>query len=246
MNLSEFLASASEAWALLASYPFRWLAVIVVFLVAVESLMFIPYIGFVVKLAVAGIVVPQVVAIFAGAAHGQLPSPVGMLGAFSFPPSTQAVLVGAALFPFTVGVLFLYAKGGTQAIEFFFGNILKTKPPSAELFVQFKYVMQLIALPLTLLAGAVVVKGLVGLAALSAALSTAVANWLPVLLLALIALTFEWSSQQLPAFLPKPIAVAVGGVLVVLFLAWTFAITYTVSVKVFGPTAAKSVATRIG
>ena len=242
MNLSEFLSSASDAWALLASYPFRWLAVVVVFLVAVEGLMFIPYVGFLVKLAVAGIVVPQIVAIFAEAAHGQSPSPVGMLGAFSFPPSTQAVLVGAALFPFAIGVLFLYAKGGTQAIEFFFGNILKSKPPSAELFEQFKYVMQLMALPFTLLAGAVVVKGSVGLAALSAALSAAVANWLPVLLLALIALTFEWSSAQLPSVLPKPIAAAVGGVLLVLFLAWSFAITYTVSVKVFGPPAATSAA----
>jgi hypothetical protein len=242
VNLSEFLTAASDAWSLLASYPFRWLAIVVVFLVAVESLMFIPYVGFLVKLAVAGIVVPQVVAIFAGAAQGQAPNLISMLGAFSLPPSTQAVLVGAALFPFALGILFLYAKGGTQAIEFFFGNILKTKPPSAALFEQFKYVMQLMALPFTLLAGAVVVKGLVGLAALSAALSAAIANWLPVLLLAILALAFEWSSAQLPSVLPKPMAVAIGGLLLVVFLAWSFAITYTVSAKVFGPPSSESAA----
>ena len=242
MNLSEFITAASDAWGLLVSYPFRWLAVVVVFLVAVESLMFIPYVGFVIKLAVAGIVFPQVVAMFAGAAQGKAPSPVGMLGAFSFPPSTQAVLVGAALLPFAFGILFLYIEGGTQAIEFFFGNILKTKPPSTALFDQFKYVMQFIALPLTLLAGAVVVKGLVGLTALSAALSAAVENWLPVLLVALLALAIEWSSVQLPSVLPKPIAVAIGGVLLVVFLAWSFAINYTVSAKIFGTPAVKSAA----
>jgi hypothetical protein len=218
------------------------LAVVVVFLVAVESLMFIPYFGFVIKLAVAGVVVPQVVAMFAGAAHGQTPGPMGMLGAFSFPPSTLAVLVGAALIPFAVGVLFLYANGGAQSIEFFFGNVFTTKPPSAAQFAQFKYVMQLMALPFTLLAGAVVVKGLVGLAALSAALSATVANWLPVLLLALLALAFEWSSAQLPSVLPKPAAVVVSLVLLVVYLAWSFAITYTVSARVFGPPAAKSAA----
>jgi len=242
VNLSEFITAASDAWGLLASYPFRWLAVVVVFLVAVESLMFIPYVGFLVKLTVAGIVVPQIVAIFAGAAQGQAPSPVGMLGAFSFPPSTQAVLVGAALLPFALGILFLYVKGGPQAIEFFFGNILKTKPPPPALFEQFKYIMQLMGLPFTLLAGAVVVKGLVGIAALSEALSAAIANWLPVLLLAILAFAFEWSSAHLASVLPKPIAAVVGGVLLVVFLAWSFAITYTVSAKVFGPPAAKRAA----
>jgi hypothetical protein len=240
VNLSEIFTAASEAWGLLASYPFRWLAVVLVFLVAVESLMLIPYVGFVVKLALAGIVVPQVIAIFAAAAQGKAPNPLGMLGAFSLPLSTQAVLVCASLLPFFLGIGFLYFKGGSQAIEFFFGNIFKARPPSAALFGQFKYVMQLTAIPLTLLAGAVAVKGLVGVSALSSALSAAIENWLPVLLLALLAVAFEWSSAQLPSVLPKPIAAAVGGVLLVVFLAWSFALTYTVSAKIFGPPGLKS------
>lgn len=242
MNLSEFLSAASDAWALLAAYPFRWLVVVVVFLVAVESLMFIPYIGFLVKLTVAGIVVPQVVYLFADAARGNAPSPLGMLSAFSFPPSTLVVLAGAAILPFAVGILFLYSKGGAQAIEFFFGNMFKTKPPPAAQFEQFKYVMQVVAIPFTLLAGAVVIKGLAGLAALTAALSAAISNWLPVLLLALLALALEWLSALLPSVLPKPVAAVVGILLLVTYLAWSFAVTYTVSVKVFGPPAVKSAA----
>ena len=110
MGFSEFLNAALDAWALLAAYPLRWLAVVVVFLLVVESLMFIPYVGFLVKLAVAGIVVPQVVLLFVEAARGVAPSPMGLLGAFSFPPSTMLVLVAAALLPFAAGILFLYLK----------------------------------------------------------------------------------------------------------------------------------------
>jgi hypothetical protein len=234
VNLPQFLSAAADAWALLVRYPFRWLAVVTVFLVVVESLMLVPYVGFVIKLAVAGIVVAQIIAIFADAARGQPPNPMRMLGAISLPPGTQAVLAGAALVPFTVGILFLYAKGGTQAIEFFFGSVFTTEPPSAALFEQSKYVMHLVALPFTFLAGAVVVKGLVGMTALSAAVSAAIANWLPVLLLALLALVFEWSSAQLPSILPSPAGAVVAGMLLVVYLLWTFAITYTLSVKILG------------
>jgi hypothetical protein len=241
VNFPEFLSAASEAWGLLAAYSFRWLLVVLVFLVAVECLTFIPYVGFVVKLAVAGVVGAQVVAIFAAAAAGQSPSPTGMLSAFSLPIKSQVALAGAALLPFAVGTLFLYFKGGLSAVEFFFGNMFKTKPPSPEQFEQFKYVM-LAAFPFTYLAGAVVIKGLSGFAAISAALAAAVTNWLPVLLLGLLALAFEWSSAHLPSLMPTGAAALLDGVLLVIYLAWSFAITYTVSVKVFGSPRVKSVA----
>lgn len=205
------------------------------FLVVVESLMFIPFVGFVVKLAVAGIVIAQVIAIFAAAAAGQEPGPAAMLSAFSLPLSTQLVLAGAALLPFAVGTLFLYIRGGPKAVEFFYGNIFKTKPPAAALFEQFKYLMQAVSLPFTFLAGAVVIKGLSGFAAVWAALAAAANNWLPVLLLGLLAIAFEWSSAKLSTLLPKGAAAVLGGVLLVAYLAGTFALTYTVSAKVFAP-----------
>lgn len=237
MNLTESILAASDAWALLAEYPLRWTALIVAFLLIVEALTFIPYIGFVVKLAVASIVVPQVITMFAAASEGHAPSPAGMFGALSLSPSTMAVLMGAALLPFTLGIIFLYLKGGSQAIEFFFGNMFKSKPPSAALFEQFKYVMQFAAVPFSLLAGAVAIKGLAGPAALSAALIAAITNWVPVVLLLLLSLAFEWSSAQLAAVLPKPAAVAVGITLLVAYLAWSFALTYTISARVFDQTA---------
>jgi hypothetical protein len=175
----------------------------------------------------------QVIAVFGAAAGGQAPSPLDLLSAFSRPVSAQLVLAGAALLPFAVGVLFLYLKAGPASIEFFFGNLLKTKPPALADFAQFKYVMQLATLPLTLLAGAVVIKGLSGMDAVSTALAAALANWLPVLLLGVFAFAFEWASAALPSLMPKPAAALVGGVLLVVFLGWMSAIMYTISAKVF-------------
>ncbi|MEY2688315.1 MAG: hypothetical protein RL375_2513 [Pseudomonadota bacterium] len=238
MSLAEFLSAASAAWALLAASPWRWLWVILVFLISVELLMFIPYVGFVTKMAVAGIVSAQVLALFAAAAAGQEPSPLALMASFSRPLSAQAALAFSALVPFLLAVLVLFLKEGAPAIQFFFGNVLKDKPPPIEVFVPFKYVMQVCALPLTLLAGAVVLQGLSGMAAIQSALTHALANWLPVLLLGLIGLAFEWASGQLPALLPKPAAAAVGGVLLILYLGWSFAALYTVSAQIFKPTPA--------
>ena len=233
MNLTQFVAAASEALVLIGEYPARWLGVTLLFLIAVEALMFIPYVGFVLKLAVAGVVSAQFVALFGAAAAGQPPSPLGLLGAFSLPAGSQAVLVAAALLPFAVAVLFLYWKVGPSVLQFFFGNIVKAESPPADAFAQSKYLMYLVALPFTLLAGAVVIKGLSGVAAVSAAVAAVVVNWLPVLLITLLAFAFEWLSVQLPSLLPKPVAVATSITLLVIYLVWSVAITYTVSARAF-------------
>ena len=39
LSLSEIGASAKQAFAVLAAYPFRWLAIVVVLLIGVESLL---------------------------------------------------------------------------------------------------------------------------------------------------------------------------------------------------------------
>ena len=235
MNLLEFWSAACDAWSLLAAFPLHWLAVILVILIAVESLMFVPVVGFVIKLAVAGVVVAQVIAMFGLAAAGQSPSPLGLISGFSLPLGAQVALALAALLPFFAGMLFLYFKAGPQTVKFFFGNLFKIKPPSPEQFVQLKYVMHLAALPLTFLAGAVVIKGLSGFAAVSSAIVAAVNNWLPIFLLFLLALAFEWLSEKLPTFLPRSAAAAVGGILLVAYLAWSLALTYTVSARVLNP-----------
>jgi hypothetical protein len=234
MNLSELLSAASAATELLAEYPIRWLGVVLIFLVVVESLMFIPYVGFTVKLAVAGVVSGQIISMFAAAATGTAPSPVDLGSAFNLPFGALWVLAVGALPPFAAGMLFLYIKSGSNSVKFFFSNILKMKSPPEDLFVASKYVMQLVALPFTFLTGAVVLKGLTGIAAFTAAFSAVPVNWLPVLSLGLLALAFEWASVQLSSLRPKWVAATIGGVLLVAFLGWSFAVMYTTSAKVFG------------
>jgi hypothetical protein len=156
-----------------------------------------------------------------------------MLLANSFPRPTQVVLAAAAVVPFLLATLYLYLRAGVPATRFFYGNIFKTKPPIKELLLEFKYAMQLFTLPVSLVAGAVVFKGLSGWPAITVALAAAQANWVPVLLLGLMVLGFEWLSIQLTSILPKPIAAVLGIGLMVLFMTWSLALMYTVSLRVF-------------
>jgi hypothetical protein len=233
LSFTEFLISAFEAWDLLSGQLLPWLVVVAVFLVVVESLMFIPYIGFVVKLGVAGVVVAQILTMFAASAAGHSPHPMDMLLANSFPRPTQVVLAAAAVVPFLLATLYLYLRAGVPATRFFYGNIFKTKPPIKELLLEFKYAMQIFNLPVSLVAGAVVFKGLSGWPAITVALAAAQANWVPVILLGLMVLSFEWLSIQLTSIFPKPIAAVLGIGLMVLFMTWSLALMYTVSLRVF-------------
>ena len=231
MQLEAVLASTAQAWALLAAYPLSWLMVIVVFLVAVEALTFIPYIGFLLKLAVAGVVGAQLFSLFAGAASGSAPSPLSLLAAFGLPVAAQLTLAFAAALPLLAGLLYLYLTSGANSLRFFFGNIFKEKPPGPAAFVRFKYVMHLVALPLSLVVGAVMLTGASGIAAFAAAVSAAASNWLPVLSLGLLAVVFEGLSVALPKLLPKTMAIATGILLLVAFVAWSSAFVYAVSTQ---------------
>jgi hypothetical protein len=65
------------------------------------------------------------------------------------------------------------------------------------------------------------------------ALAAAQANWVPVVLLGLMVLSFEWLSIQLTSVFPKPVAAVLGIGLMVLFMTWSLALMYTVSLRVF-------------
>jgi hypothetical protein len=233
VNISQIWTSATEAVELLAMYPFTWLCVIVIFLVVVEGLMLIPFVGFLVKLMVASLVTAQIVAMFAAAAAGTAPTFSALLSAFSWPVSTQLVLFFSALAPFALGLAYLYLKAGGSAVEFFFGNVLTTRPPEKSLFLQFKLLLSILALPFFFLPGAIVIKGLTGWAALAAAATAAITNWVAVLALLLMTLGLELATIQLPILLPKAVGGALAVLLLVAFLVWSFAFTYTLSKRAF-------------
>jgi hypothetical protein len=167
---------------------------------------------------------------------------MALKAAFYLPWPTQAALAGAALVPFLLGLVYLYQRAGAEPPRFFFGNIFKLKPPTKDLFLEAKFAMHILALPFYLVTGAVVLKGASGWSAVALALSAAQANWVPILLVGLMALSFEWLSMQLTSWLPKAAAATFGIVLMVLFMTWSFAVMYTVSVRVFGIAIVKTVA----
>jgi hypothetical protein len=233
MTLIEIWTSAIEAANLLAAYPLRWFAVVIVFLVVAEGVMFIPYVGFTLKLFLATVLGAQALVLFADASAGQTPQITKLFDAFSLPASAQLALFAAALVSFLVGLLYLFAKGGTPAIAFFFGNILKLKPPEPQLFLQFKVVMHLAVLPFTFLGGAVVLKGLSGWAAISTALSVAISNGWVLVVLLVFTLCFEGLMAVIPVMLSKAVGAPVVGVLLVVYVAWSFAFVYTLSARAY-------------
>jgi hypothetical protein len=242
MTLSDFLTCAVEALRLLALYPFQWLLLVFIFLVVVEGIMFIPVVGFTLKLWVASIAAAQTLVLFASAAHGQPPDVTRLIEAFYLPATAQLVLFATSLLAFMAGLLYLYLAGGAEATSFFFGNILKTKPPERALFFRFKVVMQVCALPFTFLAGAVVLKGLTGWAALGAALSVAAANWPVLLLILAITLAFEWFMAKVPELFSKALAATITLLLLGFYVAWSLSLGYTVSAKALAAVQAQPMA----
>lgn len=231
MNLTEIALSASQAIALLAAFPFTWLLLVVVFLVLVEGLMFIPYVGFIAKICIASLVAAQVLVLFAAASAGEPPQLGRLVEVFWLPLSAQVALVACALLPFLAGLVYLSARGGVESIAFFFGNILDTRPPAPRLFFVFKSVMYVAALPFTFVAAAVTLQGLSGWEAVAQGVLAAAANWPALLVLLAISFVFEWSSVKLALLSPRSIGVALTGIMLVAFLAWSFSFVYALSVR---------------
>ena len=135
------LRAIIDASRLLHRYPLRIVGIILLFIVMAEALMFVPFIGFLAKIVVAGFLAAQILAVLCDAAAGTPPNPLALFRTSRFRMTEIISLTLASLLPFAVGIAFLYMSEGAPAIKYFFGNIRKDKAPSTELFFQFKLVM---------------------------------------------------------------------------------------------------------
>ncbi len=240
LGVTEIARCARHALALLAAYPLRWLLLIIVFFVVVESLMFIPYIGFVAKMALAGLLGAQMLVLFSGAAAGQPPKPSRLFGVFSLLASAQLVLVLTALVPFIIGLAYLVAQGGgLHSVAYFFGNILTSKPPAPDVFFIFKIILYIAGLPLMFIPAAVVLRGLSGSRAVAEGVRAAVRNWPAALAYIAPAIFLEWLVLELPVFLPRTALAVLAVVAVVILVAWSFSFLYALSAHVFGVAAGR-------
>ena len=234
LSFAEFLDSLRESFALLWARPFKWLLITVVFLIAVESLMFIPYVGFVVKLAVAGLLIPQWLLMFADVNAGQTPKMRRLLGGFTRSPGQIWVLIAAVLFPFLAGALYLIIAGGWQGAEYFFGHMSKASAPSPERFYVFKLVMGAVSPGFAFVAAAVALRHRSGRDALADNFSAAIRNWPVLVFLFTVNAAFDALEVSLPSAMPMVAAVILSIVLLIVFVAWIASFTYAISVRALG------------
>lgn len=226
MGLGDILRSVLEAGALLGAAPGMLLAAVLIFLVCAEGLMLVPRIGFVLKFCVASLLAPQVLALFHAAALGETPS-LRILPDFIYLPlSSMLVLMGCALLPFFIGLSYFAIARRADGFRFFFGNVLKQRPPEARHFLAFKLILHVAALPFTFVAPAMILKGYIGGNALEQGLIAAAQCWPALLALLGVSLAFEALALRGGRWLAIPV--------LILSLMFVFAFTYTLSVRAFG------------
>ena len=231
MTLKQIRAAASEAIQLLSKNTFAWLAAILIFLILSEGMMFIPYVGFLVKLLVASLLAAGIIGMFWHASTSANPKLGEVFSGFKLPIAGQITLFVSVAIPFAIGIVYLYAQAGQLGVAYFFGNILRDKPPAKDLFVAFKTIMYLVATPLVFVGAAVVLKRLSGFEAFKVAIGAALRHWQAIFILLVMNLTFEQVLVITAEVMPEVTTVIVTVSLLLLYIAWSSAFTYTLAVR---------------
>ncbi len=234
MTVQDILQGAAAAIALLGAAPWRLLLATVLFLVVAEGLMFIPRAGFVLKLCVAAVLAVQVLAMLRVAALGEPPPLAILLDTSWLAPASMLVLWLCALVPFALGLAALAAAGGRGDVHYFFGNVLRDAPPSPRAFLLFKMAMHAAAAAFTFVAPGIVLKGYIGWNALEQGLVAALLYWQAPLALMLLSMAFDAFATWLPKVVPRRTGGFVTLALLLFFVLFMFAFTYTLSAKAFG------------
>jgi len=230
----DILHCAAQALSLLAAQPWRLLLATVVFIALAESLMLIPRIGFILKFLAASLLAAQMLVIFRVAAMGEPARLRILLDAVYLPPSSMLVLFGCALLPFFIGLSYFALTRRADGFRFFFGNIFRQKPPESKHFLIFKIVMLAASIPFTYVAPAMVLKGQEGGNALEQGLVAGLLYWPTLLVIVALSVAFEFLVAGLLPRLSRKVAAVLSIPLLVLFMAFMFAFTYTLSIRAFG------------
>ena len=227
----EWSDASRHAFALLKARPLRWLAWTLCTLVVVESLTFVPYVGFLLKLGLASLLFGQWMLAFADVDVGRAPDPRILLRAFAQPFAVQWAVIVAGVAPFvvSVGVLATVADGWTT-MGFFFGHMTRGAAPGPVATFGFKVLMAALGAMLVFVPGFAVLTGVGGVAAIGAALRAVAINRRPVLLLFGVTVALEAAQIALTSA-PLPVALTVSIVLLLAYLPWSIAIAYAGSIR---------------
>jgi hypothetical protein len=232
LSAREIFACAAQASRWIMRDPLRWFAIALAFLVFAESLMLVPYIGFILKMSAAAVIETQILAMLAASGAREAPRPLDLLHAFQLPLASQLVVVLSALVPFAAGILFLYLQGGGAAIAHFFGDVATDRAPDADVFFLFKCVMYVVAIPFAFFTSAVGVAKLTGWAAAAAGFSAARKNLLALAVSLALAIAFELALGALSSSGSLPGAI-LSIVSLVVVLAWDFAFSFALATRIF-------------
>jgi hypothetical protein len=194
----------------------------------------VPYVGFVAKAAISGIMIAQILVLYAAGDAGAPPRIVDLWRGFLLPLSSQVALALTAFLPFAAGVVFLTLVGkGNEAVAVFFGHILSAPQLDPDLFFVFKAVLYIAGIPMTFVSAAVAIAHLAGARSVFAGFSAAGKN-LPVLAaMLLLSIVFELAMRAMSTLGTLAGAVSLL-VILPLFLTWNFAFEFAVATRVFG------------
>lgn len=233
MNLSDVVWALGQALRLLAAAPLGWLGLVLAYLLVVESLMFVPRVGFVLKLWAASLGQAPVLAIAALLAAGPPASAQALWvaggAALAQPLASQAALALGPLLAFAAGLVLLWRRAGAAPLRFFFGNVLRDAPPARHDFLAFKLLMHAAGLPFVFVPAAVVLAGQPGWDGLLHGLALARAHPWALAALGLAGVMFERLSARLATRLPKPWRGLVLAPLLLGFVGLSFAWLYVLS-----------------
>jgi hypothetical protein len=243
LSFAEFLAALRKSFALPSSHPLRWLALTILFLVAVEATSLVPYVGFFIKVTLASLMVRQWMQLLADVDGGGLPRLNRLFGGFNRPFSELWPLLAAGLIPLAFGIAFLLLAGrGWHDAAFLFGALGEASPPDYGRFVMFKAVMYAVALPLVFVATGIAVYNQRGLVVIYESIVVASRNWLVMVFVLLVEIAFEIAQWQLSVLAPSGLAVTALIASSILFFAWALSFSYALSVAAYGTCVVRKVA----
>ena len=230
LTLKDIAESVLAAFSLLKAYPLRWLGFALLFLLCVEPLMFIPYVGFAIKLALSSLFAAQMLVLGSEAAAHKAPSVKTLLAAFRIAPPKLTLLVLTTWTMFAIGIAWLWFTDGDASVGYFFGNILVDAAPSTRSFTQFKLVLFAAGTLFSFVAPVIVLTSTPSTDVLPLAFKAAIAN-VPLIVVSLVIdAGFELATIQLGLMGGVGAALSLG--LLLLSVMWGFVFAYTSSSRV--------------
>lgn len=237
IRLSELGDSLGHAGRLYLRHLWRWLVTTILMAVTIELFMLVPQVGLAFKIAASGILGAQIMAMFQAADHGEKPRPWRVWSAFAKPVGTTATLVAGVWLPLSTALAWTFFQDGPQTVATVLSNPGKLTP---EAQLHFKMVLFVAAMPVTFVAAAVVIGRLRGFAALAGAVSAALRNPLPVLLLSGGTIGMEALMERLFHAIPGAVGIALGTLCTLLLVTAMAAWSYALGARIFAASEASA------